>query len=95
MKFVECRGQNKQGDDVEELEANAEEQHLDADVEIRSSTFSKTDDVAVDGAAAASEQMPTEEKSTHIFVSSKTEVFENIGGTSLGVVHTLESIQCV
>ena len=33
VKFAESRGQESQGEDVEELEANAEEQHLDADVE--------------------------------------------------------------
>ena len=37
VKFAEGRGQKRQGDDVEELEANAEEQDLDDEVEMRSS----------------------------------------------------------
>ena len=35
LKFAESPGQRRQGEDVEELEAKAEEQHLDADVEVR------------------------------------------------------------
>ena len=34
VKFAETRGQQWQGEDVEEVEANAEEQHLNADVEV-------------------------------------------------------------
>ena len=34
-KFAESRGRKRQGEDVEELVANAEEQHLDADVQVR------------------------------------------------------------
>ena len=33
--FAESRGRKRQGEDVEELEANGEEQHLDADVQVR------------------------------------------------------------
>ena len=34
VRFTESRGQKRQGEDVEELAAKAEEQHLDADVEV-------------------------------------------------------------
>ena len=37
VKFAESRGRKRQYEDVEELEANAEKQHLDVDVEMRSS----------------------------------------------------------
>ena len=33
--FTESRGRKMQGEEVEELEANGEEQHLDADVQVR------------------------------------------------------------
>ena len=34
VRFTESQGQKRQGEDVEELAARAEEQHLDADVEV-------------------------------------------------------------
>ena len=34
VRIAESRGQKRQGEDVEELAAKAEEQHLDADVEV-------------------------------------------------------------
>ena len=34
-KFAESRGRKRQGEDVEELEANGKEQRLDADVQVR------------------------------------------------------------
>ena len=34
VRFTESRGQKRQGKDVEELAAKAEEQHFDADVEV-------------------------------------------------------------
>ena len=46
-----------------ELEANAEEQCLDADVEVRAHETYRVEDVAWDAAAAALEQTQTEEKS--------------------------------
>ena len=52
----------EQCEGVEELAANAEEQHLDADVEAR----------------VAPELMQQEKTSMYSFASSKTEVFEKI-----------------
>ena len=51
----------KFAEDVEELEANAGEQHLDVDIEMRLSQTSNSDYVAGDAAGSASEQMQTEE----------------------------------
>ena len=34
VRIAESRGQKRQGEDMEELAAKAEEQHLDADVEV-------------------------------------------------------------
>ena len=34
VRFTESRGQKRQGEDVEELAAKAEEQHFDDDVEV-------------------------------------------------------------
>ena len=34
VKFAERRRQKRQGEDVEELEENAKDQHLNADVEV-------------------------------------------------------------
>ena len=48
VKFAKSRGQKRQGEDVEELDANAEEQHLDADVEVRAHTIYRIEDVAGD-----------------------------------------------
>ena len=61
VRFAESRGQKRQGEDVAELAADAEEQHLDADVEVRAHKTYRVEDVAEDAAAAASEQMQTEE----------------------------------
>ena len=64
---------------MEELEASAEKQYLDDDVEVRAHETYKVEDVAEDAGATAPQQMQTEEKSMNSFVSSKTEVFEKIG----------------
>ena len=72
VRFTESRGLKRQGEDVEEMVAKADEQHLDADVEV--GRFQKTwrvEDVVGDAADAAPEQMNS-------FVQSKTEVFEKI-----------------
>ena len=70
VRFTESRGQKRQGEDVEDLEAKAEEQHLDADVEVPAHKTWRVEDVA-DAADAAPEHMNS-------FVQSKTEVFEKI-----------------
>ena len=64
-------GQKRQGEDVEELAAKAEEQPLDADVEVPAHKIWRIEDVVGDAADAAPEQMK-------IFVRSKTEVFEKM-----------------
>ena len=72
VRFTESRGLKRQGEDVEEMVAKADEQHLDADVEV--GRYHKTwriEDVVGDAADAAPEQMNS-------FVQSKTEVFEKI-----------------
>ena len=73
VRFTESsRGQKRQGEDVEELAAKAEEQHLDANVEVgRCHKTWRVEDVVGDAADAAPEQMNS-------FVQSKTEVFEKI-----------------
>ena len=71
VRFTESRGQKRQGEDVEELPAKAEEQHLDADVEVFAHMTWRVDDVVADAADAAPEQVNS-------FVQSKTEVFEKI-----------------
>ena len=72
VRFTESRGQKRQGEDVEELAAKAEEQHLDADVEAgRCHKTWRVEDVAGDAADVAPQQMNS-------FVQSKTEVFEKI-----------------
>ena len=79
VRFAESRGQKRQGEDVEELAANAEEeQHLDADVEMRAHKTYRVEDDTGDAAAAAPEQMQQEETSMNSFASSKTEVREKI-----------------
>ena len=78
VRFAECRGQKRQGEDAEELAANAEEQHLDADVEVRADKSYRAEDVARNAAAAAPDQMRTEERSMNSFASSRAEVFEKI-----------------
>ena len=71
VRFTESRGQQRQGKDVEELAARAEEQHLDADVEVPAHKTWRVEDVVAAAADAAPEQMNS-------FVQSKTEVFEKI-----------------
>ena len=71
VRFTESRCQKRQGEDVEELAAKAEEQHLDADVEVLEHKTWRVEDVVADAADAAPEQMNS-------FVQSKTEAFEKI-----------------
>ena len=71
VRFTESRGQKRQGEDVEELAAKAEEQHLDADVEVPAHKTWRIEDVVRDAADAAPEQVNS-------FVQSKTEVFKKI-----------------
>ena len=71
IRFTESRGQKRQSKDVEELAAKAEEQHLDADVEVLAHKTWRVEDVVADAADAAPEQVNS-------FVQSKTEVFEKI-----------------
>ena len=71
VRFTESRGHKRQGEDVEEeMVAKADEQHLDADVEVgRCLKTWRVEDVVGDAADAAPEQMNS-------FVQSKTEVLE-------------------
>ena len=83
VRITESRGQKRQGEDVEELAAKAEEQHLDADVEVgRCLKRWRVKDVVGDAADAAPEQMnillDAREQPMNSFVQSKTEVFEKI-----------------
>ena len=82
VRFTESRGQKRQGEDVEELAAKAEEQHLDADVEVPAHKTWRVEDVVGDAADAAPEQMnillDAREQSMNSFVQSKTEVLEKI-----------------
>ena len=71
VRVAENRGQKRQGEDVEELVAKAEEQHRDGDVEVLAHKTWRVEDVVGDAADAAPEQMNS-------LASSKTEVFENI-----------------
>ena len=71
VRVTESRGQKRQGEDVEELAAKAEEQHLDADVKVLAHKTWRVEDVVGDAADAAPEQMNS-------FAQSKTEVFEKI-----------------
>ena len=71
VRFAESRGLKRQGEDVEELAAKAEEQHLDADVQVLAHKTWRVEDVVRDAADAAPEQMNS-------FEQSKTEVFEKI-----------------
>ena len=50
VRFTESRGQKRQGEDVEELAAKAEDQHLDADVEVPAHKTWKVEDVVADAA---------------------------------------------
>ena len=73
VRVAKSRGQERQGEDVEELVAKADEQHLDDDVEVgRCHKTWRVEDVVGDAADAAPEQMNS-------LASSKTEVFEKIG----------------
>ena len=45
VRVAESRGQKRQGEDVEELAAKAEEQHLDADVEVLAHKTWRVEDV--------------------------------------------------
>ena len=71
--------------DDEELAAKAEEQHLDADVEVLAHKTWRVEDVVGDAADAAPEQMnillDAREQSMNSFVQSKTEVFEKSEGS--------------
>ena len=63
------------------MAAKAEEQHLDADVEVPAHKTWRVEDVVGDAADAAPEQMnllDAKEQSMNSFVQSKTEVFEKI-----------------
>ena len=57
VRFAESRSQKRQGEDVEELVTKAEEQHLDADVEVPAHKTWRVEDVVTDAADAAPEQM--------------------------------------
>ena len=59
VRFTENRGQKRQGEDIEEMAARAEEQHLDADVEVPAHKTWIVEDVVGDAADAAPEQMNT------------------------------------
>ena len=80
VRFTESRGQKRQGEDVEELAAKAEEQLLDADVEVPAHKTWRIEDVVGDAADAAPEQMNillcAEEQCMNSLISSKTEVFK-------------------
>ena len=77
-KFAENRRRKRQGEDVEELEANGEEQRLDADVQVPAPKNFQVEDFAGDAAAAAPEQMQTEGKSMNRLTSRQTDVLEKI-----------------
>ena len=70
VRFTESRGQKRQGEDVEELAAKAE-QHLDSDVEVPAHKTWRVEDVVADAVDAAPEEVNSS-------VQSKTEVFEKI-----------------
>ena len=82
VRFTESRGQKRQGEDVEELAAKTEEQHLGADVEVPAHKTWRVEDVVGDAADAAPEQMnilfDAREQSVNSLVQSKTEVLEKI-----------------
>ena len=81
VRFTESRGQKRLGEDVEEMAAKAEEQHLDADVDVPAHKTWRVEDVVRDAADAAPEQMnllDAKEQSMNSFVHSKTDVFEKI-----------------
>ena len=57
VRFTESRGQRRQGEDVEELAAKADEQRLGADVEVDAHKTWRVEDVVADAADAAPEEM--------------------------------------
>ena len=69
VRFSESRGQKRQGENVEELAARAEEQHLDADFEVLAHKSWRIEDAsnATDAAYAAPEQVNS-------FLQSMTDV---------------------
>ena len=78
VRFTESRGEKRQGEDVEELAAKAEEQHLDADVEVSAHKTWRVEDVVTDAADAAPEQMNILHDAREQSMNSKTEVLEKI-----------------
>ena len=76
VRFTESRGQKRQGEYVEELAAEAEEQHLDANVEVPAHKTWRVEGVVAGAAGAAPEQVNSQ--SMNSFVQSKTEVLEKI-----------------
>ena len=63
VRFTESRSQKRQGEDVEELAAKAEEQHFDADVEVPAHKTWRVEDVAdvADAAPRINEQLCVEQ----------------------------------
>ena len=64
VRLTESQGQKRQGEDVEELAAKAEEQHLDADVEVPAHKTWRVEDVVADAAdcsARTNEQLCSEQ----------------------------------
>ena len=57
VRFTESRGLKRQGEDVEEMVAKADEQHLDADEEVPAHKTWRVDDGVADAADAAPKQM--------------------------------------
>ena len=68
VRFTESRG--RRAEDLEELAANAEEQHLDVDVRCVPTKW-RVEDVAGDAAAAAPEQMQQEETSEQLCIQQE------------------------
>ena len=90
VRFTESRGQKRQGEDVEELAAKAEEQHLDADVEVPAHKTWRVEDIVADAADAAPEQMnifDAREQSMNSYVQSKTDVLEKTGRVTQTTVY--------
>ena len=76
VRFAESQSQKRQGEDVEELAANAEEQHLDADVEVRAHKTYRVEDVA--GGCGSRSARTDADGGKVSCASSKTEMFEKI-----------------
>ena len=67
VRFTESRGQKRQGEDVEELAAKAEEQNLDADFEVTAHKTWRVEDVVWGcgrRTARTNEQLRTEQDSS-------------------------------